>query len=94
MSARLVQLGLVEMREELLAHDRQVGAARCLQALAADAREARVGAARVVFAGAALEQPVALEAVDHARQAAARELRLLGEVAHPHASPGRLARGG
>ncbi len=57
-------------------------------------RQAGVGAARVVVAGAALEQPLALEAVDQARQAAARQLRLLGQVAHPHAPAARLLAGG
>ena len=44
--------------------------ARFLQALAAGLGEAGVGAPGVVAAGAALEQPVALEAVDHPGQAA------------------------
>ena len=70
--------------------DRQVGHASFFQALAPGRGQAGVGAAGVVFAGAALQQPVALEAIDEPREAAARELCLLGEVAHPHRPPARL----
>ena len=53
-------------------------------------RQARVGAARVVFAGAALEQLLPLEPVDQSCEPAARQLRLLGQVAHPHAPAARV----
>src|SRR5438034_9499983 len=48
------ELGLGEMREEVLAHDRQVGYAGLFEALTAGLREAGIGAARVVIAGTAL----------------------------------------
>ena len=60
------------MREEVLAHDRQVGYAGLFEALTAGLRKAGIGAARVVIAGTALEQPLALQAVDETGQAAAR----------------------
>ena len=94
MSASSVELGLGEVREEVLADDGQVRHARFLQALAPGVGEAGVGAAGVVFAGAALEQRLALEPVDQAREPAARELRLLGEVAHPHPPAAAPRRGG
>ena len=64
------------------------------QALAAALGEAGIGAPRVVVAGAALQQPVALEAVDEPGQAAARELGLLGQFAHPHSPAGAPPRDG
>ena len=52
--------------------------------------EAGVGAASVVFAGAALQEPLLFEAVGESREPAARELGLLGEVAHAHLPAGGL----
>ena len=84
------ELGLGEMREEVLADDEQMGAPRFLEADAARRRETGVGPARVVRAGAALEQLLALEPVDEPREPAARELGALGEFAHPHAPVARI----
>ncbi len=69
--------------------------ARCVtraasSALAPGIGQAGVGAARVVLARAALQQAVALEAVDQAREPAARQLGLLGQVAHAHPPRVRL----
>src|SRR5437588_6048726 len=86
------QLLLGEAQEEVLAHDREVRAARLADAPAPRLRQAGEGAAGVVFAGAALQEVVALEAVDEPGQAAARKLRLLGEVAHSHSSAARLVK--
>ncbi len=77
--------GSEKQREEVLTYDRHVRAACLCEALAAEIGQAGVGAARVVLAGAALQQAVALEAVDQAGEPATRELGLLGEVAHAHA---------
>ena len=81
---------LGEVGEEVLLHDRAMGAARGAQALAPAVGETRVGAARVVFATAAPEQLVALQAIHQARETAARKLCLLGEIAHAHATGGRV----
>ena len=76
------------------ARGRPPDASRALpQPLAPGRRQAGVGPAGVVFAGAALEQLLALEAVDQPRQAAARELGLLGQVAHAHAPSARVPPG-
>ena len=74
----------------MLSDDRQMRAASFHQPLPAGLREARIGAAGVVLAGAALQQLLALQAVDQPRQPAARELRLLGQVAHAHAPAARV----
>ena len=52
--------------------------------------EDRLGAARVGEAGAALDEAVADEAVDQARDAALAEQDLVGELAHPDPPVGRL----
>src|ERR1700728_3653517 len=67
-----------------------MSAARGTEALAPTVGKTRVGAARVVFATAAPDQLLALQAIHQAREAAARKLCLLGEVAHPHATGGRV----
>ena len=90
MSARSVS-SLSEKREKKCA----LTTARCVPRASCrrsppGVRQAGVGAARVVVAGAALQQAVALQSVDQPRQAAARELSLLGQVAHPHAPAARL----
>jgi hypothetical protein len=78
------------MREEMLANDRTMGATGGIQALPTSTGKTRVSATSVVFASAALEQLVALQTVHQAREAAARELGLLGKVAHTHTSAGRV----
>ncbi len=40
-----------------------------------------------MVAGAALEQPLPLEPIDHPRETAAGQLGLLGQVAHAHPTP-------
>src|SRR5439155_24866771 len=71
------QLTLGEQRDEVLPYDPHVRAPRLLQALAASVGETGVRPARVVIAGAAMKQAVALEPVGQARQPAALQLRLL-----------------
>src|SRR5438309_2320807 len=79
-----VELFLAEAREEVLAHDCEVRPARFGETFAAEIGEARERSARVLFAGAPRQEPLALESVDQPREPAARELRLSGEVAHAH----------
>src|SRR4051812_31159295 len=53
-------------------------------------RQHREGAPRIRVARLALDELLALQAVDEARQAAAAEQDRRGEVVHPHAAFGRI----
>ncbi len=85
------QLALGEAREEVLAHDRQMRPVLPRAGLARCRSGRRTSLARVLFAGTALQQLLALQAVHQPRQPAARELRLLCEVAHAHSPAARVA---
>lgn len=74
----------------MLAHDRPVGSACGLQTFSAALGEAGIGASGVVLASAAAEQLVSLEAVYQTGEAAARELGVLGQVAHAHPAGGSV----
>ena len=76
--AERLELSLGEMREEMLAHDCAMGTTRRVQALTAAIGETGISTACVVFAAATPEQLVTLQTIHQAREAAARELGLLG----------------
>jgi hypothetical protein len=67
-----------------------MGPARSLHAFSAAVGETRVGTAGVVLASTTAEQLIALQAVNQACEPAARELDMLGEVAHAHPARGRV----
>ena len=74
----------------MLADAAQVGPRGRPQAGQAALGEDRLGAARVGQAGAALDEPVADEAIDQPGDAALAEQDLVGELAHPDPPARRL----
>ena len=70
-----------------------MGAPRALEQLAALVGDERVVAAGVVLAALAPQQPVALHAVDEARQAAAAEQHAVGQLGHAQAARRARRRG-
>src|SRR3954447_26623493 len=89
-AAEEVELLVAEVLEEVPAHALEVGAARGGELVATARRQNREGAARVALARLALEQAVALEAVDEAGQPAARQQHARREIVHAQLSVGRV----
>src|SRR5215211_8147821 len=85
----LLVLGGVEVVEEALADTLEVRRARLREQLLAAVGQNREAAAAVRVAGVALEQAVALEAVDEAGGARAAQQDAVGQLGHAPPAAGR-----